>query len=74
MRIFIYYFFFVDICSLRSGVDRFAFSVIWEINSAGLITKSDYCKSVIRSVASLSYEQAQNRIDDQYVPALLLSI
>ena len=52
-----------------SNVDRFAFSVVWEIsvkNNEAEIVNVDYHKSVIRSKASLTYEQAQQRIDDKY--------
>eukprot|EP01117_Protostelium_nocturnum_P014512 TRINITY_DN5529_c0_g1_i2.p1 TRINITY_DN5529_c0_g1~~TRINITY_DN5529_c0_g1_i2.p1 ORF type:complete len:923 (+),score=171.48 TRINITY_DN5529_c0_g1_i2:291-3059(+) len=53
-----------NLCSLRSDVDRFAFSVIWEIDQDANVVFSQYTKSTIRSKASLTYEQAQLRIDD----------
>lgn len=54
----------VHLCSLNSNVDRYAFSVLWEVNEDMEILKVDFCKSVIRSKASLSYGEAQKRIDD----------
>lgn len=53
-----------DICSLRSDVDRLAFSVIWEMNPHAEIVKYEVAKSVIRSKAALTYAEAQSRIDD----------
>jgi exosome complex exonuclease DIS3/RRP44 len=47
-----------------SGVDRFAFSVIWELSPTAEIIKTEFTKSIIKSRASLTYEQAQLRIDD----------
>jgi len=55
-----------NLCSLRSKVDRLAFSVIWEINSKTFeIVKVDYHKTIIRSVASLTYKDAQGMIEDE---------
>ena len=53
------------LCSLVSGVDRFAFSVIWEMAIDGRILNTKYCKSVIHSKASLTYGQAQTMLDDK---------
>ena len=53
-----------NLCSLRGGVERLAFSVIWEMNDEGEVLKTRYCKSVIKSSASLTYGEAQARIDD----------
>lgn len=53
-----------DICSLRSDVERLAFSVIWEMNSEAEIISTRYTKSVIKSCAALSYIEAQARMDD----------
>jgi len=44
------------LCSLKSNVDRLAFSVIWEINNDGDILNVSYGKSVINSKASLTYK------------------
>lgn len=54
-----------DICSLRADVDRLAFSVIWELTPDGDIINVDFTKSVIRSRASLTYAEAQAKIDDK---------
>ncbi|EDO17852.1 hypothetical protein Kpol_1043p42 [Vanderwaltozyma polyspora DSM 70294] len=54
-----------DLCSLKPYVDRFAFSVIWELDENADIVKVDFSKSVIRSREAFSYEQAQLRIDDK---------
>ena len=53
-----------NLCSLMCDVDRFAFSVIWEMTSDGKVVKTEFTKSTIRSKASLTYEAAQLRIDD----------
>ncbi|KAK9129204.1 hypothetical protein Sjap_009691 [Stephania japonica] len=53
-----------DICSLRSDVDRLAFSVIWEVTPEAEIISTSYTKSVIKSCAALSYVEAQTRMDD----------
>ncbi|CAM9113155.1 unnamed protein product [Choristocarpus tenellus] len=52
------------LCSLRANVDRFAFSVIWEMTCSGEIIKADFCKSIIHSVASLTYNEAQLMLDN----------
>ncbi|CAH0478083.1 unnamed protein product [Peronospora belbahrii] len=56
------------LCSLTSTEDHFAFSVLWEIKLVGdndvQIVDVSFCKSLIRSVASLSYQQAQELLDD----------
>ncbi|KAG9322667.1 hypothetical protein KVV02_007934 [Mortierella alpina] len=54
-----------NLCSLRSNVERLAFSCIWELNDNAEIVKVRFTKSVIASKASLTYEEAQNRIDDE---------
>ncbi|XP_049591457.1 exosome complex exonuclease RRP44 [Syngnathus scovelli] len=53
-----------NLCSLRSNVDRLAFSSIWEMNQEAEILKTRFTKSVINSKASLTYAEAQMRIDD----------
>ena len=52
------------LCSLVSGVDRFSFSVIWEMTLDGAIVNTKFGKSVIHSKASLTYGQAQVMLDD----------
>ncbi|ERS95132.1 hypothetical protein HMPREF1624_08342 [Sporothrix schenckii ATCC 58251] len=53
-----------DLCSLKPYVERFAFSVLWEITSDADVVDVRFTKSVIRSREAFSYEQAQLRIDD----------
>mmetsp|Transcript_30555 Transcript_30555/g.87663 ORF Transcript_30555/g.87663 Transcript_30555/m.87663 type:complete len:1037 (-) Transcript_30555:109-3219(-) len=53
-----------DICSLRGGVDRLTFSVMWEIKPDAEIVDTKFCKAIIRSQAALSYAEAQAKIDD----------
>ncbi|KAM0322877.1 hypothetical protein ACHAQA_009218 [Verticillium albo-atrum] len=53
-----------DLCSLKPYVERFAFSVIWEVNENADIVNVRFTKSVIKSREAFSYEQAQLRIDD----------
>ena len=54
-----------DLCSLKPYVERFAFSVIWEVSKDGDVLSSKFSKSVIRSREAFSYEAAQKRIDDK---------
>ncbi|CBX92593.1 similar to exosome complex exonuclease exoribonuclease (Rrp44) [Plenodomus lingam JN3] len=54
-----------DLCSLKPYVERYAFSVIWEVTEDAEIVSSQFTKSVIRSREAFSYEQAQIRIDDK---------
>lgn len=54
-----------DLCSLKPYVERYAFSVVWEIDSDANVISSRFTKSVIRSREAFSYEQAQLRIDDK---------
>ncbi|KAK4310588.1 hypothetical protein Pmani_017844 [Petrolisthes manimaculis] len=53
-----------NLCSLRGNVDRFAFSVIWEITPKAEVQSSRFCKAIIKSRGELTYQQAQARIDD----------
>lgn len=53
-----------DLCSLKPYVERFAFSVLWELNANADIVNVRFTKSVIKSREAFSYEQAQLRIDD----------
>ena len=54
-----------DLCSLKPYVERYAFSVLWEITPDADIVSSNFTKSAIRSREAFSYEQAQIRIDDK---------
>ncbi|KAI0838883.1 RNB-domain-containing protein [Hypoxylon sp. FL0890] len=53
-----------DLCSLKPYVERYAFSVLWELNPSADIVNVRFTKSVIKSREAFSYEQAQLRIDD----------
>eukprot|EP00977_Amphora_coffeiformis_P014574 scaffold4097_cov166-Amphora_coffeaeformis.AAC.31 len=52
-----------DLCSLKGNVDRFCFSVLWEVAPSGDIVKVDFCKAIIHSIGALTYQQAQTFID-----------
>ena len=43
------------VCSLNEGVDRFALSVIMEINNKGQVVSSDVKKSIIKVTKRMSY-------------------
>lgn len=53
-----------DLCSLRGEVERFAFSCVWEISPEAEILSTKFHKSIIRSRRAMTYEEAQNKIDD----------
>jgi len=54
-----------NLCSLRGGVERLVFSVIWEIDSHTFKpVNTHFTKSVIKSQAALDYYTAQKMIDD----------
>lgn len=52
-----------DLCSLKGNVDRYAFSVIWEVTPDAEIINVDFKKSIIHSIAALTYQEAQAFID-----------
>ena len=55
-----------NLCSLRDDGDRFAFTILWEMEpDTATVIKTEFFKSIIRSKASLTYHQAQMRIDDK---------
>lgn len=54
-----------NLCSLRSNVERLAFSCVWELNENAEIVSVDFCKSIIKSKFSFTYDEAQSRIDDE---------
>ncbi|ANB14001.1 exosome catalytic subunit DIS3 [Sugiyamaella lignohabitans] len=54
-----------DLCSLKPYVDRFSFSVLWEMTPQGEIVNTEFTKSIIRSREAFEYGQAQARIDDE---------
>lgn len=52
------------ICSLNAGQDRFALSVIMEIDKNGQVISSDIKKSVIRVTQRMSYKSVQKILDN----------
>uniref|UniRef100_A0A8C3JJF8 DIS3-like exonuclease 1 n=1 Tax=Calidris pygmaea TaxID=425635 RepID=A0A8C3JJF8_9CHAR len=53
-----------DVCSLLSGVDRYAVSVLWELEKESYeMLRVCYKKTIIRSAYKLVYEAAQALID-----------
>ncbi|KAI9495201.1 hypothetical protein BDB00DRAFT_760494 [Zychaea mexicana] len=52
-----------NLCSLKAGEDRLAFSIIWKIDKEARVLDTSFCKTMIRSKAQLSYEDAQKVID-----------
>merc|ERR1719228_1068582 len=54
-----------NLCSLRGGVERFAFSCVWEMTSKAQIVSTKFHKSIIKSRSAMTYEEAQNKIDDE---------
>jgi exosome complex exonuclease DIS3/RRP44 len=52
-----------NFCSLRSGVERLAFSALIRMSNDGMVLAAEFGRSVIKSSASLTYQQAQERID-----------
>lgn len=54
-----------NLCSLRGGEERFAFSCIWEMDKKAKILKTKFHKSIIKSRKAMTYEEAQITIDDK---------
>ncbi len=53
-----------NLCSLRGGVERFAFSCVWEMDENANILSTKFHKSIIKSKSAMTYEMAQNQIDN----------
>lgn len=53
-----------NLCSLRGNEERYAFSVIWTLTQDGKVLSTKFHKSLIKSSAALTYEKAQEMIDD----------
>ncbi|XP_064482242.1 exosome complex exonuclease RRP44-like [Ornithodoros turicata] len=53
-----------NLCSLRGGEERLAFSVLWEMTAQAEVVSTQFHKTIIRSRAALTYAEAQARIDD----------
>ncbi|XP_063925584.1 exosome complex exonuclease RRP44 [Zophobas morio] len=54
-----------NLCSLRGGEERFAFSCIWEMDHNANILNVRFHKSIIKSRKAMTYEEAQLIIDDK---------
>lgn len=52
-----------DLCSLKGNVDRYAFSVLWEVSPDAEIINVNFKKTIIHSIAALTYQQAQSFIE-----------
>ena len=57
-----------DLCSLKGNVDRYAFSVLWEVNADADIIDVEFSKTIIHSIGALTYQQAQSFIDQPEDP------
>ncbi|KAG7667487.1 hypothetical protein KSW81_001192 [Nannochloris sp. 'desiccata'] len=57
-----------ELCSLNPGVDRLAFSIIWEMDSKGNIKSTWAGRTIICSCGKLSYPQVQELIDGTSTP------
>ncbi|XP_073314492.1 DIS3-like exonuclease 2 isoform X1 [Primulina huaijiensis] len=55
-----------NLASLKPGVDRFAFSIFWRINSMGEVLDHWIYRTIIRSCCKLSYEHAQEIIEGAF--------
>ncbi|KAM5292142.1 DIS3-like exonuclease 1 isoform 2-T2 [Ctenodactylus gundi] len=59
-----------DLCSLLGGVDRYAVSVIWELDETSYeIKKVWYGRTIIRSAYKLFYEAAQELLEGNFTVA-----
>lgn len=52
-----------NFCSLRGGVERLAFSALIRMKNDGTVLAAEFGRSVIKSSAAMTYQQAQERID-----------
>lgn len=52
-----------NLCSLQANVERLAFSVMIRMSNDGNVLAAEFGRSVIKSAAALTYQQAQERID-----------
>lgn len=60
-----------NLCSLRGGEVRYAFSVIWQLNEDAEVLSAEFTKSVIKSRAALTYQRAQEMIDDKNLVSII---
>ena len=57
-----------NVCSLKPNVDRFAFSIIFKINSSGTVLDFKICETIIHSNHRFTYKEAQETIDTKSGP------
>ena len=55
-----------QVCSLHADVDRLAVSVLWEMDDDANVLKTSFARAVIRSEASLSYDEAQTILKESW--------
>ncbi|KAJ2620877.1 hypothetical protein GGI25_003957 [Coemansia spiralis] len=61
-----------DLCSLNPGVDRLAFSVMWEMEAkTATVLSTWFGRTIINSACKLSYDDAQNVIDGNHIASYL---
>nr|XP_050038990.1 DIS3-like exonuclease 2 isoform X1 [Dermacentor andersoni] len=53
-----------NLCSLHPGEDKLTVSVVWTLTSDGRVLSEWFGRSIIRSCCKLSYEHAQDLLDD----------
>ncbi|KAK5971230.1 RNB domain-containing protein [Trichostrongylus colubriformis] len=53
-----------ELCSLNAGVDRLTFSVIWKVDDKANVYEEWFGRTVIRSRVKLTYEHAQDFIEN----------
>lgn len=51
---------------MLAGVDRLAFSVMWELNEEGHVLSQWAGRTVIRSCVKLAYHHAQRMVDGRF--------
>ncbi|VDN21763.1 unnamed protein product [Gongylonema pulchrum] len=52
-----------ELCSLKPGIDRLTFSVVWKMSDEGEIFGEWFGRTIIHSCCKLSYEHAQDFIE-----------
>jgi exoribonuclease R len=58
-----------NMCSLVPGEDRLAFSVTWRMDKEGNVLEEPWFgRTIIRSCVKMSYEAAQEMLDDRFTP------
>jgi hypothetical protein len=57
-----------QLCSLNPGQDRFAFSVVWEMDREGHIQEEWVGRSIINTCGKLAYPMVQQMIEGNFAP------